>query len=142
MSVRTSIDIAASPDDVWAVLSDIQRWPEWTGSVASVTPLDSEPLHVGARARVKQPRMPTLVWEVTELTPARSFTWVARPSGVVATAEHLLSPTGTGSTQVELSVTQTGPLAGLAGLFGDRMGRRYVEMEAQGLKRRCEDRPG
>ena len=34
MEQRTSIDVAASPDRVWEVLVDVERWPEWTDSVS------------------------------------------------------------------------------------------------------------
>ena len=36
---------------------------------------DGGPLAVGAKARIKQPRMFARVWEVTEFEPERSFTW-------------------------------------------------------------------
>jgi hypothetical protein len=32
---RRAIDVAASPDRVWEVLVDVDRWPESTDSVSS-----------------------------------------------------------------------------------------------------------
>ncbi|NUR81645.1 MAG: hypothetical protein HOQ21_14525 [Dermatophilaceae bacterium] len=40
----------------------------------SVT-LHDGPLRVGATATIDQPRIPTVRWTVTALTPGRSFTW-------------------------------------------------------------------
>jgi hypothetical protein len=39
---------------------------------------------------------------------------------------------------VELGTAQTGPLAWLVGILYGRLTRRYIGMEAQGLKRFCE----
>ena len=75
MELRTSIDVAAAPDRVWAVLVDVERWPEWTESVTSVRLLGTAPLAVGSRAEISQPRIPTGTYTVTAVEPGRSFTW-------------------------------------------------------------------
>jgi uncharacterized protein YndB with AHSA1/START domain len=48
-----SVDIAAPPSRVWSVMSDIERWHEWTSTVTSITRLNDGPLRVGARARIR-----------------------------------------------------------------------------------------
>ena len=50
-----SVQIAAPPDVVWGVISDIERWPEWTPSMRAVERTNAGPFRIGARARVHQP---------------------------------------------------------------------------------------
>ncbi len=123
--------IAVPAERVWAVLSDVERWPEWTASVTSVE-LDG-PLEVGATATIKQPKLPVTKWIVTEHVPGRSFVWRSEAPGSVAIGVHEVTPRGDGTTRVRLALDQTGPLGSLVGLFYRRLTRRYVQMEADGL---------
>jgi hypothetical protein len=70
------------------VLSNIECWPEWTPTVMSIERLDRGTLAVGSRARIRQPKLPPAVWQITELDAGRSFTWVTRSPGVRVTARH------------------------------------------------------
>ena len=138
MNVETAIEIDATPEKVWAVMTDVERWPEWTASVERAERLDDGALRVGSRARLKQPRFPPVVWQVTELEPGRSFSWTAKNFGVTSIGEHRAAPRTGGGVMVKLRLHQQGPLAPLLAVFTGKLTRRYVETEAQGLKRRCE----
>lgn len=136
MDHEVRIDIAAPADRVWSVLSDVERWPEWTASVRSVELLDGT-LAVGNRVRIRQPRFPTVVWEVTEVVPNRSFTWRSRGPGADALGSHTVIDNGDRSTAV-LSISQTGVLGTLVALLSRPLTKRYVALEAAGLKQRSE----
>src|SRR5581483_7443607 len=71
LDFRITVDINAPPDRVWAVMRDIERWPEWTPTVRKIRRLDNGSLAVGSRARIWQPKLPPAKWRVTELDDAR-----------------------------------------------------------------------
>jgi uncharacterized protein YndB with AHSA1/START domain len=136
--VQRSIDIDAPAGTVWAVLRDVEKWPEWNASTASVRRSRTGPLAVGERVVVSQPRLPSATYTVTELDDGRSFAWEAGNALVRGVGEHVLTPRVGGGCTATLRLTQRGPAAWLAGLLLDGMVRRYVRMEAEGLKARSE----
>ena len=81
MITDSGVEIEAPAGVVWDVFSDVERWPEWTASVTRLVALDGPGLAVGKRFEIKQPRMPKLVWEITDLNPGTSWTWVQRSPG-------------------------------------------------------------
>ena len=139
MHFTLSVDIQAPPEAVWAVWSDVERWPEWTAGVARVERLDPGPLAVGRRARVRQPKFPPAVWRVTELEENRGFTWVSVTPGAHVTGSHRIVPQQGGS-RATLSLTFAGPVARLVGRLSRSLTERYLHLEAAGLKARSEAR--
>ena len=133
---RVSITIDAPIEVVWAVFSDVELWPTWTRSVTSVELIDG-PMRLGAKARIRQPRLPTVVWEVTKWEPGRSWTWTAASPGARTEASHVLTASG-GQTVAEQSIAPWGPLGRLAAFVWRSLTREYLAMEAAGLKQRCE----
>lgn len=137
--IVTRTSTSASPARTWRVLIDIDSWPHWTKSMTSVERLDDGPLRVGSRARLVQPKMRPLTWEVTELTQESGFTWQTHNLGVTTTAFHRLIADGTGTT-IELAVQHTGVLAWLIRLLS-KPTVGYPELEAAGLKAAAEAAP-
>ena len=137
MQIEITTDIAARPEDVWPVIRDVTRWSEWTASITSVEILDDGPFRVGTRAKVRQPGFPAVVWTVTELIEGTSFTWEAKTPGLRSTGTHSVTvgPRGAIAT---LGIRQEGLLAGPMKLLFGRKSQRFVQMEADGLRRRCE----
>ena len=131
------VDIAATPQQIWQVLIDVESWPQWTTSMTRVQRLDSGPFSVGSRARVLQPKLPANVWRVVDLQNNRGFVWENKSWGAHTSAEHWIIARAEGSV-ILLKVRQTGLLAALLSLWVSKLTRAYMETEAQGLKRRCE----
>jgi uncharacterized protein YndB with AHSA1/START domain len=128
MLVTHTVTINAPPADVFGAYLDVERWPEWTATVRTVDRLEPGPIRVGARTRIRQPKLREAVWEVTEFDPGLSFTWVSRMPGLVSTARHVVAGDGDGST-VTLSVEHSGILGPLVGVFTKRLTQRYLAVE-------------
>lgn len=145
MYVERSIDISAPPEVVWAVMSDVEHWHEWTASVDSVERLDSGNFGVGSRAIVRQPKLRPATFEVTEFNPVRNFVWRTRSGGLDAVADHRVEAIP-GGTRATLSIRFSGLPLIVFGWWVRRITERYVTMESEGLKRRSEaeaaTRPG
>src|SRR3954467_12334134 len=133
---QASITIDAPIEVVWSVFTDVERWPTWASSFTSVELIDG-PMRLGAKARITQPRLPTVVWEVTQWEPGRSWTWTATGPGARTEASHVLTRAGNG-TLAEQAITQRGPIGRLVAFLYRSLTRRYLAIEAAGLKQRCE----
>ncbi|GAY19347.1 SRPBCC family protein [Mycobacterium sp. shizuoka-1] len=139
ISVST-FTIDAPPELVWEVFTDVEHWPDWTPSVTRLTGLDGPQLAVGRRFSIKQPRLPRLHWIVTELTPGAAWTWVQRAPGGFTSARHEVGAAPGGGTLVRQELEQRGVLGSVVGALTHRMTRRYLALEAQGLKACSEGR--
>jgi hypothetical protein len=135
---RASIEIQAPPGVVWSILSDVERWPNWTPTVTRLTKLRPGPLAVGMAARIVQPKLPAAVWVVTELQDGREFTWVNRRAGLLVTGGHVVEALPNGRARVTVSIRFTGFLAPLVGRLARRLNEDYLATEARGLKSRSE----
>ncbi|TYK48170.1 SRPBCC family protein [Actinomadura decatromicini] len=137
MHFEISVDIDAAPETVWNLLKDVERWPEMTESITSVEILD-RPFALSSRARVSQPKLPAAVWTVTAFEENKSFTWESRSPGVTTVGAHYILPKPDGTVTARLTLDQKGPLAPVISLLTGRLSRRYVTMEANGLKTKSE----
>jgi len=138
MIVQDEVTIDAPIDEVWAVYSDVERWPAWTASVTSVELLDTRALGPTARARIKQPRFPRLVWSVADWTPGTGWSWTTHSPGATTAATHLLEPLADGRTRVTQTIDHRGALGVIVGRLTKGLTRRYLAMEGAGLKQRVE----
>jgi uncharacterized protein YndB with AHSA1/START domain len=140
MNTDSSVEIDAPAPLVWDVFVDVERWAEWTASIERIVPLDGPGIEVGKRFEIKQPRMPKLVWEVTEVDPGTSWTWRQRSPGGTTLATHEVVPQPGGGTLVRQRIDQRGPVGVAVGVLMSRLTKRYLQLEGDGLKARSEQR--
>jgi uncharacterized membrane protein len=133
---RVAVDIDAPPEKVFAVLCDVERWPEWTPTMTRVQRLDQGPFAVGSSAQIHQPKLRPSVWKVTEFEP-QNFTWVASAPGLRMKAGHAVERAGVGS-RVELSFEISGFLGPMAYRLYGGLIEEYVTTESRKLKQRVE----
>jgi uncharacterized protein YndB with AHSA1/START domain len=89
--ITYSVEIARRPEDVFAYLSDVSRFPEWQEKVISASVEGGDGMTQGARltmTRMIGRRRQTFVNEITEYTPPRTqaFRGISgpiRPAGKV-----------------------------------------------------------
>ena len=110
MTVEDIIHIEAAPDVVWAVTTDVERWPAWTPTVTDVRLAEGGPFGLGSVARIKQPGQPEAEWTVTEYVQGERFTWETQRAGLRMKATHEVAAVG-GGTSNRLRVETSGVLA-------------------------------
>ena len=138
MQTIQRVIVLASPAAIWRVLTDVERWPTWTPTTLQVDPLTPGGLRVGARYRVIQPKLRPGIYEVTECTPHKAFTWVQKAPGATMVADHRFTAADATGTEVELSFSTEGLLGALIGRKYGKLIADYVATEARSLKAHCE----
>ncbi|MFE9654654.1 SRPBCC family protein [Micromonospora sp. NPDC006431] len=138
MNYAETITTTAAPEHAWAALANVTTYPRWTASMSAVEPLDSPALAMGNRFRIRQPGLPPTVWRVDELRPGASFAWDSHVPGVHTVAYHRVEPEPDGTSRIDIGIRQTGALAWLVALLTAARTRRYLRMEAAGLRAAAE----
>jgi hypothetical protein len=133
MRYETSTTTSADPARLWAVLSDVEKWPEWIEVYEEVRRAESGDLKLGDTAHVKQKGLAGGEWTVTELEEGRRFAWESRQPGVRLVGRHVVDATPDGGTRLTLGLEMTGWASGLVGLLLGRKSRAYVDLELERL---------
>lgn len=138
MIVEDATHIDAAPELVWAITTDVERWPEWTPTVTAVARIGEGPFGLGSVARIRQPMQPESDWTVIEFERPRRFSWETRRPGMHLIGTHEISPDGAGTGNL-LRVEARGFLAAvLWPVLRLAMGRALRD-ENRGLRERCEE---
>ncbi|MBA2741809.1 MAG: SRPBCC family protein [Actinobacteria bacterium] len=144
MRITEHIDINASPDDVWAVISDPSTHTAWRPALVEFRPLDGEPLAVGSRIREVLRfgrREIELEDVVTVLEPPRRLGINGSWKAASFEAELVLAPTE-GGTHVTFDWTfePKSVLARVGAPFLKGSMARSTEDELDGLKTYVENK--
>jgi len=138
MHFEKSIEIDASQQRVWDVLSAIEAWPERIETVDAVELLTPAPLGKGSRVRLRQPKVPEGTWDITVWDAPSHFEWTQKESGVTSVAGHRVDALGPGRARLTLTIDMRGLLIPVMGLFYKGLINRYMNLEAEGMKRAAE----
>ena len=137
MRFEKSVEINAPQQRVWDVLSDLEAWPRRIDTVETVELLTPSPLAKGSRVRLKQPKLPDGVWDITVWDAPSYFEWTQKTSGITSVAGHRVEGLGEGRTRLTLTLDMRGYLIPVA-LFYRGLTNRYMNLEAEGMKRAAE----
>ena len=138
MRFEQSIDIDAPPQRVWDVLTDLQAWPQRIETVDVVELLTPAPIGEGSRVRLKQPKLPEGIWEVTVWQAPAFFEWRQQASGVTSVAGHRVEALEDGRSRLSLELEMQGLLIPIFGRLYRGLTNRYMSLEAEGMKRAAE----
>jgi len=138
MRFEKSIDIDAPQQRVWDVLSDLEAWPQRIETVDTVELLTPAPIGTGSRVRLKQPKLPEGVWEITTWDAPAYFEWTQKMTGTTTVAGHRVESLGDGRSRLTLTVDMRGLLFAIVGRFYKDLTNRYMTLEAEGMKRAAE----
>jgi hypothetical protein len=138
MDYTETIGTTADPSRTWQALAAVTSYPQWTPSMSSVSGLDGRELAVGRRFRIRQPGLAPIVWRVTQVRDGEEFTWEYRTTGLHMEANHRVSANADGTTQITLTLRQSGPLTGLIRLLTGSRTVRYMALEAAGVRAAAE----
>jgi uncharacterized membrane protein len=138
MRFEKSIEIDAPAERVWAVLSDLEAWPQRIETVDVVELLTPPPLATGSRVRLKQPKLPEGIWDVTAWDAPSFFEWTQKTGGTTSVAGHRVEAIGDDRSRLTLTLDMRGFLIPIVALFYKGLTERYMTLEAVGMKRAAE----
>ncbi len=137
MRFEKSIDIDAPQQRVWDVLSALEAWPQRIETVDIVELLTPAPITKGSRVRLKQPKLPEGTWDITVWDAPSYFEWTQQTTGLTSVAGHRVEAMGERRARLTLTLDMRGFLAPVA-LFYRELTNRYMDLEANGMKRSAE----
>jgi uncharacterized membrane protein len=138
MRFENSVDIDASQQRVWEVLSALEAWPQRIETVDTLELLTPAPITKGSRVRLKQPKLPQSTWDVTVWDAPSYFEWTQKTGGASSVAGHRVESLGEGRARLTLTLDMRGFLIPIFGRFYKDLTNRYMNIEAEGMKRASE----
>jgi len=143
MRCEIAVDIDSCPDHVWAVLTDLTRWPRWTSAVREATLVGGGALALHGVVRLHVPRLPERTWRVGEYQARRRrFTLHGEGLGGRASVRFVLTaPDGDGArTRLVVTHDRGGWMSSAMARLTARTVDGHLQTLAGDLKEHCETR--
>lgn len=152
MTIRRAVEVERPVEDLWDVLKDVRRLPEFSESTVAVLDAPELLTHPGQRFRQVVEVMGRRIesaWEVTEVVPGRrvAIRGTMGPGGRYWLVQEI-EPLGPDRSRFSLTMDYKlpfGPLGRVAGALGvAQRAEREAEEVVEGIKRLVEagPRPG
>ena len=138
--IDTSIDIDASPEEVWSVIVDFKAWESWNDFI----PIVEGNLQVGERIRIKvvSPGLKPMTFnpEVYVIKPVEAIVWGGSFLKIIYRGDHtfLLEPIPDGKTRFRQIERFMGPMVLFMGGMIKKTELGYHQMNLA-LKKRVEN---
>ena len=138
MRFEKSIEIDAPQPRVWDVLSDLEAWPQRIETVETIELLTPAPITKGSQVRLQQPKLPEGTWDITAWDAPTYFEWTQKMGRSTSVAGHRVEAMGPGRARLTLTLDMHGLLVPIMALFYRNLTNRYMDLEAEGMKRAAE----
>lgn len=129
---RVSIEIRATPDVVWSLLTDSQRYPQWNSTVVSIRGQIAAGQSIGLESTMAPGK--TFRLKVKSFEPPRQMVW----GSMMGCRTFRVEPIGNGATRFEMSEKIGGPLfplfARLVPSFDDSFNQFAADLKAAAEK--------
>jgi carbon monoxide dehydrogenase subunit G len=141
MRAELTIEVARTPEDVFAYLTDVSNLPAWQSGVHAAQIEDAGQPRVGARIRESRHmlgRELDTTLEITEYDAPRIFSLRALDSPVPFVVRHELEPSGAGTRLTVTGIGDAGLLPGFAAGIMARRAEKQFRKDFERLKKRLE----
>ena len=105
MEIRLSIDIAATPEQVYAVSMDIPRWPDIVSAITSTEILSDGPISEGTvfrETRIMFGREASEDMTIAKLEPPYRYLFTAENHGTSYVTDHIIEGLPDGTTRLSV----------------------------------------
>lgn len=140
--IAASVEIARSPEDVFAYIADFPRQPEWQEGLVSVTVETEGPIRVGTRVVHRRKLGPQTVASTSEITsydPPQVVSFRGIDGPIRAKGSQRIEPAGNGSRVLFEMELEGHSLGKLMLPMARRQAARQVAASHEKLKRLLED---
>lgn len=125
ITVITSIELSATPDQIWQALIQIKQWDEWHPQTYNIRIVSTDTGRLKPRTRFRWNTAGIhLLSQVIDFQPARALSWISQGTGIKAFHAWQIIPTAEG-TKVILEHTQKGWLSRLSHFFNPKKMEQY-----------------
>lgn len=139
--LHTEIMIQASPQTIWGILADIDRYSEWNAVLPHVAGRMVPGEYIDATICFSNAEAHQFRARLIRIIEGRELRWVSEvPGETISRAEHyfILTPLADGGTHLEHCEAFDGPLADLIWPMMDSVARRDYQDMNRALKARAE----
>ncbi len=135
MKFSSSVEIDAPPEKVWALVNDLEEWPQWIPSIKKIEKLSEGALGIGSQIRVTAKSAITvkLLMTITEFVPGQRAVMQGKVLGTELIRYYTFEPVDQGT-----RLTAGGEVSGLLAFLVRRGGQALSEEIVQAAKRKIE----
>lgn len=134
IAVRRSFEVAVAPEQAWARLASVERWPEWAPHITAVEVSPKGPLGPSSRGALHIRRLGRNTFRMSTWEPPDHWEWTGGLPGVRVEYDHRFEPWHDNTTRMTWLVTLHGPLAWLvrpvfARVYGRNLDRAVPRLQ-------------